>query len=602
MIGLLLKVKVKTPDSDEHIRDIRLGDECLLKKTERWVEIPEKNHRMKAERAATEKLRQRSGELGPARSEVSQKANRFFQEQHSTEGLEDARWTVQCLDGKELHDPFLYRLYARNMDIFGDKAATDLYVFQLPIESPQRIVSFRPRHMDPKTVTVHIRAYALFKALKNQGNRSDQSEWFSPIVSVAAILSPVFSNAADPFPEDFTRLMMNLENASIGRLIPDCAKNTSTKDSMPLDQRLKELFDYQILSDEESGDGDDRSVHRSGVGKVGILPHRGRAVRGEWNSLALGLTSYSGFVVALQQEDADPLCSESPASEWRSVLYHFLARLCASSFHLHSSDSKRFPPRWHDVFQSISLSTFCKRFLPQPSAHALTNNSVSLMSPGRKVQVLSLRDEECKDIYDRRRSEKTLLEPAVTGSTAKSDPIDYTVSDPLNAVAWNALCLGLIAMQEALLQVYHDELSLRSTPRVWYKRWLDWLEQLESFVGLDPKHRLVCGAIDDFDDFYDTALFDVPGSAYYDDVFKSAQRVNGITHAYKMLEKKLAIENTINARNAVTLTAGVIIIAVVLALAKEALGNISFAEAARVLFAMFTVSMGLLFWDVWRRR
>lgn len=182
-------------DKRAPLRKLEIPDEILLADPDKWVRLPDE--RREVERWETERLRLETL-FASDRSDryyVAEKAKQHFASRSEPESDErqDVRWTAQALPRNRDFDELLYRLYAMNRDVFGDKATRDLYVFSL-LDQPKQEVQ-PPGEGTPKA-RVRLRIYALMKQLANQRG-SKTHTLFNPVIAVAAVLSPTWNETGD---------------------------------------------------------------------------------------------------------------------------------------------------------------------------------------------------------------------------------------------------------------------------------------------------------------------------------------------------------------------------------------------------------------------
>ena len=507
------------------LRRISIRDRWLFGNPRRWVQLPE--HRQKMEEAETSRLshdfmsvRNREG-----RNFIAFKANlayHEFVEDHAASGFkcgrQDVTWNAQSLVHDIDFDEFLYRLYAMSLDVFGDKAARDLYIFSLSSNKGEPLHYTLPSTSNASAINgvANAQFYLLMKELQNQrltdifkeiacATLLDEADrtYFSPVIALAVVLSP--PNATPP-DGNFVELSLYLEKARF-----------SLAQSPPLhEEGLREIALRQIEPQLRRSTDENAFKIEPEIWKFGVV--RDNPVS-EWEFRDAGLTHFSSVMLGVNDKAVPQrVLLESPnrvdrrIRQWKLYLNHYIAKLASPRFHItrdHYGSMLNDPQLTHaEGFASKDLKSLTE-MLPAHSSLAVRGETISIDAPGRKVLIRSLQDEDIRNIVKRR-----------SGSSAPMDrrkDHDFDDRDMQNATAWNVLLLGLVSIQEALLQTHHEELS--SSANI----------------------KRVRDAINDFDDFYDVSLFDLPGSAPYQDAFTQIQQTIGLRRQYEALDEKLGL-------------------------------------------------------------
>ena len=524
---------IKGPIKDMHIvhvlapawrgprppRYLGIPNEVVFGNPERWINLEDIVHRARMEKRETKRLSESEpAPLGRKRS--GRAANQCYESYRRRIGRpckstprEDVRWTVQCIaegrqpSGSREHgffDELLYRLYSKNLDVFGDKAASDLYVFDIGHASCMQlkyIIHKKDSANETSPVRsglVRLRLYAIIKELAYPPLDDFNHTFFSPIIALAAVLSPVYDV------DDRTQAVAIQQVLDL---------------SLDLDDALFEDLCCEEKSEEKPALLDEFIVRQARC-DLKQLPSV------DWSKLVRSpLTQFSVFVVGLSDDEVpqrllcDPAASLANATEysaeqslWRTRFMHYIARVCVLGFQITADthglwESEPQPLRCVREFADLNLRKLVKRYLPRRSGFSVTSDAVGVASPGRKVLIRSLGPEQIEDI--RKRSLKKCGDFPING--------EYDGRDVLDSVAWNVLLCSLVASQEALLARFHGVIS-------------------ENGDITDVKAELK-----EFDDFYDVELFDLPKGAFYQDSFNDLKYGLDLDRQYEMLHRKLEI-------------------------------------------------------------
>jgi hypothetical protein len=496
---------------------LSIRNDELFNDPARWINLKGMEHRARTEERETERLRKvEPTPIGRKRSVRA--ANKCYESYCLLRGKlykqppeQDVRWTAQCISKRRrqerkgdftpdgFFDELLYRLYAKNLDIFGDKAARELYVFDIGYASrinlKYTLTYTRDGTDSDRTGEVRLRLYAILKELAYPPLADFNYTFFSPIIALAAVLSPVYNDE---------------NGVPRAAAIPEVLDLSLDLDDARFEDQRREgplLLDEFIVGQAQRG-----LEQLSGV---------------DWSSLMRPpLTQFSVFVIGLNDHEVPQGFLRDPAarlvkatdaapdcqSHWRTQFLHYIARVCALSFQITAEphglwERNPQPLRCIQEFAALKLSKFAKTYLPTRSVVSVRSNMLEVAAPGRKVLVQSLNADQIDDIKKRR-------------SKTNGDFLidwNYKRRDVLDSVARNALLCSLVTSQEALLARFHAVIS-------------------ESGDIADVKADLK-----EFDNFYDVDLFDLPNSAFYQDAFNDLKHVLDLDRQYEMLHKKLEI-------------------------------------------------------------
>ena len=313
----------------------------LYAKPSRWLKFPNGDQRLLAERWETEHLRT-STPVTRSRKYTADAANAFFLKCDSAErepvvreavpeSRQDVRWTAQFIgkgrtraDAREGEfDELLYRIYAKNLDVFGEKAERDLYFLDVGcskiVEATYQIArpKLAPSGADRDGV-LRLRSYVVLKEVDFVGARDLGRTWFSSIFMVAAVLSPLYKLSGDV--SDVIDLSLMLEEATWG------IKGQVASPQVRLDDFLfrNAVEQLQVVFPDVRRKPESHSV---------------------WTSFQrLPLTTFTAVILAADQQRLPRalLCdrhrAEAPASNWeqpwRTAFLHFLARVCVPHYHV----------------------------------------------------------------------------------------------------------------------------------------------------------------------------------------------------------------------------------------------------------------------------
>jgi hypothetical protein len=524
----------------------------LLGTPGRWVSLPNDECREDGEKATSKRLGEdrndRSKRRADGRFFVAEQADKSYRDLtkrcHEKFAKQDVRWATQHADDVSKSpeappaDPFLYRLYAKNLDVLGDKASRDLYTFTLLKKDGIRLSyslvereagyenAISPSAEGAGNRTVNLRLFLVAKQLANQDAEPKDVRkkigWFfrtplrwlarspgvlfAPVVAVAAVLVPDCDAQSDQLTrsrklEQMLELSMRFAEATF-------TVAGSGKDNRPLSEVLLETVQREIGSRESVLSG--IRPTNSTCFEWRILPWP-KVTSAPWSLKNLALTQVSAFILGLRGDLVDQsfitnklALSSTRRSRLRALLIHFFAALCDPSFRASRSLAPHLPSRakelrYPDVARH-SLRRLVKDYFPAGSSVQQTSNTLSIVSPGRKVLIRSLPAR------------------AACGTCDGSAPTyDYNSDDALESAAWNLLLMSLVVTQEAQLQAYHAELSQNQN-----------IERVQE-------------ALNDFDDLFDVSLFDLPSGAWYRDSFEQMKFATGIDRQYEALDKKLEI-------------------------------------------------------------
>jgi hypothetical protein len=581
--------KISEPIQDIHIVRVvatniefkrpKIRNDALFGRPERWTGFPLDEGRDRTEKSETERLCKDppKGEGRRLSQEAAQRAYRGYFNCWKKRNREanpkmqpahqDVRWTAQRLDEQrdrnprnwkcnrppDFFDELLYRLYATNLDIFGDKVARDLYIFDITPTEPNDGMAQKPYLLDfhfdgrPGQISgqVRLRLYAVMRQLAYPPAFNPENTWFSSSIMVASVLSPIptveqttggNTVAANKLRkrsiEDVIRLSLGLEQAHV------------TKRAHPSErvQPAEPLLDDFILC--------------KAIERLGILDSKV-----QWSRLNRSmLTKFSAFIMDIDAsiapqwilshppgcadtqnvdtQRADKFSTQVPwfwcsstefadaldihklcvdkfreQAPWRIRFLHYVACLCYPKFQICAKPNELWTNpaaalRCECEYSTLSLEALASDYLPGGSSSSIRDDTLSMNSPGRRVLLRSVSGRPC--ISDQGRDG------------------EYNERRILGSVAWNVLLLCLVAGQEAVLERLHSDLSEPS--------------------GI----AIIRDALRNFDDFYDVDLFDLPTSSAYRDAFNALQKSIGLDHQYNMLHRKLEVSvGEIHARNLV---------------------------------------------------
>jgi hypothetical protein len=517
-------VSVFTPDWTwrHRPRFLRLRNEALFQ-PQRWIAFPvPDDHRERLEAIETTRLRERKppslGRRRAARAanECYYDANGVFMDQNH----QDVRWTAQCLGGSRLggattgvFDELLYRLYARNLDVFGAKAASDLYTFDITPRcralgdhytgSCDTYYEYRIERTDECdqviSGTTRLRLFAILNEVQPPFHDLAHT-FFSPAISVATVLSPKYE----------------LDNAI------HCVA------------QLSGSFDIAKFKQEESHESDWQTLDALMLAVARTCLYNLSSDASWCNLRPSPLTQLTVFVIGVDESKVtqgalvDPALLGEQWLAWRTHFLHFLGRLCLSAFRYTKAaddvDSTAAPYlRCEQEFAALKLRDFVERYLPKRSQFSITSDTFNIVTPGRKVIVRSLNREHVEET--KRRDERSAWSQKRDTICKPKDTSDYNEfydynglgRGTLDSVAWNTLLCSLVTSQEALLSHFHDA------------------------VLEDEDVARVRKELKEFDDFYDVALFDLPGSAPYQASFNELKKALNLDSQYAMLHRKLEL-------------------------------------------------------------
>lgn len=395
---------------------LRIPNSEILGAVERWVMMPADNNRIRVEARETTRLRE-SPIDSYARRRTAAVANAYYRREPTATATADAqrrqdiRWTAQSLNRRNANDGYdelLYRTYAKNLDVFGEKAERDLYILALD----DRIAKYGIEHRGPAQSTVRLRAFAVLKEAAYPSIADFDSTWFTPIISIVGVVS---SNSPQP-------------------------------------GKFSDLLDLSLAIEEAYWDDTDRRIDSF---LLDIARDRLAVLRGpNWGSLrSQFLTQFSAFVIGLDDAavSRDVLLGEQRlpprAVAWRQLFLSFAARLCIPTFHGTEADFGYWVPgallRWGPDLARATLPGIVEKLLPVRSRLLIADDVVSVVTPGRKMLLRFLTKEQVGGI--RRDLART---------QNHSNPHSL-----LDSVAWNSLLLSLATMQEALIARFHSMLS-----------------------------------------------------------------------------------------------------------------------------------------------
>ena len=155
--------------------------------------------------------------------------------------------------------------------------------------------------------------------------------------------------------------------------------------------------------------------------------------------------------------------------------------------------------------ENLTIKRMARTFLPERTRFIEEDDVISVVSPGRKLLLRYLSNEQVGRLNRRKLSGPDYTEME-----------DHNPDDVLDSVAWNVLLLSLVTWQEALLDRFHSVA-----------------------LGKDPSDLV--SALRDFDDFYDDDLFELPNSAGFQDSFNVFKAALDLDRQYEMLHRKLDI-------------------------------------------------------------
>jgi hypothetical protein len=530
----------------------------LFNDPQRWINLECMSTRARTEERETARLRNSDQRFLPLGKKRSVKAANGCYSSNSPQGhklcqqppREDVRWTAQCIsterkeeEGRDFKphgffDELLYRLYAKNLDIFGDKAARELYVFDIgraanvqlkytikQKDTEERDCAAHQKGADEfketaeagpvRTGKVRLRLYALLKELAYPPLDDFNHTFFSPFIVLAAVISPVY-DPGDEIQAAAIRQVFDLSLDLDDALFEACEKECPGRGTR--------LDDFMICQ-----------AH-------GL----GRHLNIDWARLTRPpLTQFSVFVIGLDDveipqrflcDPAAPLepstvaCSRSrwrtqfldyAARSWRTQFLHYIARVCALGFQITAEPGGLWSRaqqslRCEQEFADLDLRKLTKKYLPRRSSVSVRSDMVGVVAPGRKILVHNLSAAQICE-FNERRYEKN-GDFSING--------DYTRRDVLDSVARNVLLCSLVTSQEALLSRFH------------------------SVISEDGDITEVKADLKEFDNFYDVDLFDLPNGAFYQDAFNDLKHAFDLDHQYKMLLTKLEITvSNIHAEN-----------------------------------------------------
>ncbi len=396
---------------------IQLSNADILGHPQRWVALP--NERDWREAQETSRLR-KTPAPSAARQRTADIANGYYRnyprkhDKPRSADPQDILWTVQSLcrvpGMKSLDDcNFLYVLYKKNLEVFGEKAERDLYVLELRHALTARYTI--PQPTDEQTFREGTLKLSLFAILKEAAysSRTDYGcTWFSPVVGIAVVLSPhdVTNNSGWGM-DSIIDVSLDLEAARWTIAVD----GSMVQQGVHIDAIAFEMARERIINTFES-----------------FL----------WTDLHhLMLTSFTTFVLDLKSaERLEVFVSPKPPTlctilrrRSRLALFHFIGRLSSVGWRVTVQPLgfwwRRATLRCGRAFKSLTLDDFVKLYLPERTSLSLDEDSASIVAPGRKV-LLQTFDE-----------------------TTQID----------ECVAWNILLLDLATGQEALLTRFHSALS-----------------------------------------------------------------------------------------------------------------------------------------------
>lgn len=392
-------------------------NEAILGRTGQWVVFP--FTRVRVEQRETERLCDRQVPIESyARRRTSEAANRFYRRQHAgSRESQDIRWTAQCVGERDKFDELLYRVYSKNLDVFGEKAERDLYTLKLADGKEEYAIAHRG---DENCDTIRLRVFAVLKEAAHPSFADFGSTWFSPVLAIVGVVSRAEDD--DSGVVRMLDLSLSLEEAFWNR-----------------DANLR--IDRLVLQ---------RATNA--LDRLGGV---------NWQRLSpTTFTQFSAFVMGLRESEmprefiskgpSKSLAHPAGGAVWRRHFLHLLARMSIPTFHVTDprvgfwKEGARL--RWTADFEGASLKDFVKHFLPKRSSLLSADDITSVLSPGRKILLRHLLPEQVHDIERHKGRDYDIAE-------------DHNPHTLLDSVAWNMLLLSLSTTQEALLARLHLMLS-----------------------------------------------------------------------------------------------------------------------------------------------
>lgn len=499
----IVRVFVPSWRAGGHDRYLRIANEKLLD-PRRWIRLDDTGRgRSQRELKQTKRLREQYPPSKVRRRTIDAATKAFLQgaKPSGTGDRRDVEWTVQSLrpDYRATdYDPLLYKLYERSIITFGEKAARDLYIFDVGMSTFDHLNYYvdKPSHA-PATVNrtgrVDLRIFAILRQLSHPPFDDFEHTLFSPLITLAAVLLP-----SDGAKEQVLDVALDVDDAlffsdgspSVRRSVDELMVHLA-------DSQLRVLFDHPI-------DGP-------------ILRYDERH------------TAFSAFVLGLCSESmpqwylTDPITAAKEASVLnrpanisptllerlpsRARFLSILSRLCLRHFRITKSrfglwKSEACALWLDDDGQLTSLRHLVHNHFPRRSSLSVLSDVIFISTPGRLTLIHSL------------------------DASKSPDGSQSSYGETLDDVAWIIELVSLVTRIEVSL---------------------DWLHSLinEGKPILDIRRRLR-----EFDDFYDIGLFDLPRSAICQAHFNDVKYALSLDHQYDMFHRKLEIMvSDIHSRN-----------------------------------------------------